>query len=57
LDIYHGDLEGLVSAEVEFKSIEESMEFFPPSWFKREITKDKRYKNRNLAVKGIPSEN
>ncbi len=56
LDIYLGDLAGLVVAEVEFKSVEESARFVPPNWFDSEVTDDKRYSNRNLAVHGRPEE-
>jgi CYTH domain-containing protein len=55
LDIYGGDLQGLVIAEVEFDSKEESESFEPPTWFGREVTFDERYKNKNLAVHGMPS--
>lgn len=49
LDIYHGDLEGLFTVEVEFKSDEKAEVFEIPEWFGEEITFDKRYKNKNLA--------
>ena len=54
LDIYEGGLEGLITAEVEFSSENESLNFIPPDWFGPEITSDKRYKNQSLAVHGIP---
>lgn len=54
LDVYHGELTGLVTVEVEFKSIEQSDGFSPPEWFGDEITEDVRYKNRNLAQNGKP---
>lgn len=54
LDIYHGDLEGLMTAEVEFKSEEESEDFTPPDWFDEELTYDKKYKNQSLALEGSP---
>jgi cellulose biosynthesis protein BcsQ/CYTH domain-containing protein len=54
LDMYLGNLSGLVVAEVEFESVEESARFMPPSWLGREITDDARYKNRNLALHGRP---
>ncbi|MGH7892920.1 MAG: CYTH domain-containing protein, partial [Thermodesulfobacteriota bacterium] len=56
LDIYLGDLAGLVVAEVEFKSVEESARFVPPDWFGTEITDDVRYSNRSLAVYGRPGD-
>jgi len=54
LDVYHGDLDGLVSAEMEFTSEEDSDKFTPPDWLSEEVTDDKRYKNQNLALRGIP---
>ena len=54
LDVYHGELTGLVTVEVEFPSLEASEGFTPPDWFGKEITEDKRYKNKNLAKNGIP---
>jgi len=55
LDVYTGDLAGLVTAEVEFSSEAASDEFDPPEWFGRELTDDHRYANRSLAVDGPPS--
>ena len=55
LDIYENSLAGLITAEVEFNSVEESLEFVPPPWFLRDITEDERYKNRNLALFGMPA--
>jgi adenylate cyclase len=56
LDVYTGKLSGLITAEVEFKSEEESRLFEPPPWFGPEVTQDDRYKNKNLALSGrIPS--
>ncbi len=54
LDIFSGHLEGLIVAEVEFESEEESSKFIPPQWFGTEITHDERYKNKYLALHGRP---
>lgn len=54
LDIFSGDLNGLVVAEVEFDSLEDAMNFQPPSWFLSEITEDPRYQNSNLINGGLP---
>lgn len=54
VDVYAGGLAGLVVAEVEFSSPEESREFEPPDWLGREITGDERYANRELAMSGRP---
>lgn len=56
LDVYHGDLEGFLSAEMEFDSEESSEKFIPPKWLGKEITDDKNYKNQNLVLFGIPKE-
>lgn len=49
LDVFHGDNEGLIIAEVEFEA--DNIKFTPPSWFGREVTDDFKYFNVNLAVK------
>jgi CYTH domain-containing protein len=54
VDVYHRQLQGLVIAEVEFDSIEQSGEWNPPEWIGCEVTYDKRYKNRYLAFYGEP---
>lgn len=53
LDVYSGNLEGLIVAEVEFQTEEESKTFSPPGWFGIEVTGDARYKNKHLASEGI----
>jgi adenylate cyclase len=52
VDVYAGELGGLVTAEVEFPSEEASAAFEPPEWLGREVTGDPRYANRTLAVSG-----
>jgi CYTH domain-containing protein len=54
VDVYAGDLEGLVTAEVEFPSEAAAEEFEPPDWFGREVTEDSHYKNQWLACHGLP---
>ncbi len=49
LDIFEGQLAGLIIAEVEFDSLEAAHSFTPPSWFGREVTELPQYKNQNLA--------
>ena len=51
VDIYEKHLNGLVVAEVEFKSRKDAAAFSPPDWFGKDVTRDKRYKNVNLATK------
>ena len=55
VDDYEGALAGLLTAEVEFIDEEAARAFEPPAWLGREVTDDKRYANRTLAVDGIPS--
>jgi CYTH domain-containing protein len=54
LDLFDGGLAGFRLVEVEFPSVEASRVFTPPDWFGAEVTEDKRYKNKWLAVNGIP---
>lgn len=54
LDVYDGDLDGLMVAEVEFDSEADAEAFTPPAWFGREVTSDARFKNQRLAVDGLP---
>ncbi|MDR1558923.1 MAG: CYTH domain-containing protein [Clostridiales bacterium] len=49
-DIYHGVLQGFMTIEVEFDSIEQAVSFIPPDWFDREVTDDPRYSNSSLAI-------
>lgn len=46
IDIFHGDNEGLVVAEVELLSEHEKVEL--PVWIKKEVTGDPKYYNINL---------
>ena len=55
LDVYEGDLDGLVVAEVEFASEQHADAWSPPAWLGAEVTQDERYKNRRLATDGVPS--
>ena len=50
VDVFEGDNEGLVIAEIEFDSIEssEGAKVFP-DWFGKEVTDDMRYANNRLS--------
>jgi CYTH domain-containing protein len=54
LDVYEGDLAGLVVAEVEFETTDGASAFAAPSWFGREVTGERGYKNQRLATHGLP---
>jgi CYTH domain-containing protein len=56
VDVYDDALDGLVTAEVEFPSREESARFVAPEWLGREVTGDARYANQTLARGGRPPE-
>ena len=47
VDVFHGDNEGLVVAEVELRSADEPFE--RPGWLGREVTGDRRYYNSMLT--------
>ena len=55
LDVYHGQLNGLLTAEVEFESPAAAAAFSPPAWLGRDVTDDARYKNKHLATQGLPT--
>ena len=52
LDVYAGAHEGLLTAEIEFPSIEASDAFTTPAWLGREVTGDGRFANQALALGG-----
>jgi adenylate cyclase len=54
VDVFGGDLKGLVVAEVEFPSEEKSSRFGPPEWLGDEVTGDRRYESQSLALRGRP---
>lgn len=47
LDVFGGNLEGLVIAEVEVSAEDDEIDL--PGWVGREVTEDKQYKNKKLA--------
>ena len=61
VDRYHGDLDRLWRVECEFTSEQEAKEFTLPDWIGKkgsvkEVTNDKRYKNKSLAQYGLPED-
>jgi adenylate cyclase len=54
LDIYSGDLDGPMTAEVEFASEAAAETYVAPDWLGPDITEDVRYKNQRLARDGAP---
>lgn len=47
IDIFYGDNEGLIVAEIELNSMEESFQI--PTWIDREVTHEDKYFNANLS--------
>lgn len=50
LDIFEGEYQGLILAEVEFSSVEEAENFVPPKWFGRDVTLSGEYQNSRLSA-------
>jgi CYTH domain-containing protein len=50
LDVFSGHLAPLRLVEVEFPSEAAAHAFVPPPWFGAEVTLDKRFRNRALAL-------
>ena len=53
VDIFHGENEGLIVAEIELDDKNEGFE--KPPWLGEEVTSDYRYLNSNLAQKSFNS--
>lgn len=54
VDRYAGQLEGLLTAEVEFDDEQQAEGFRAPAWFGREVTGDPAWSNAALARHGRP---
>ncbi len=54
VDVFGGDLAGLVLAEVELPAVD--ARFPRPRWLGREVTEDRRYLNATLARDGLPAD-
>ncbi|MBP5291451.1 MAG: CYTH domain-containing protein [Lachnospiraceae bacterium] len=50
LDVFEGELEGLVMLEVEFPDEDAAAKFRPPLWYGEDVTADGRYYNSYLSV-------
>lgn len=55
IDVYKDALEGLLVAEVEFASKQTMRAFSPPAWFGEEVSARGEFKNKALAMKGLPA--
>ncbi|WP_420584202.1 CYTH domain-containing protein [Ruegeria sp.] len=54
LDVFLGSLAPLRLVEVEFPTEAEAHGYAPPGWFGADVTADKRYKNKMMAINGAP---
>ena len=50
IDVFSGDLEGLILLEVEFPDKQQAEAFRAPGWFGREVTEDRAYSNAALSL-------
>lgn len=50
LDIFKGDLKGLIYAEIEFDSLKKAEKFKPLPWFYKDVTGIEKYKNTQLSI-------
>ena len=55
VDVYAEALEGLVVAEIEFRSEADSGAFAAPGWLGREVTGEAGYATQALATQGAPA--
>ena len=49
LDVFHGDYEGFIMAEIEFPDMESANSYEAPGWFGKDVTLDSRFHNSNLS--------
>lgn len=49
LDVFHGQLEGLVYTEVEFPSVDAAERFVKPDWIGEDVSADRRLRNSHLS--------
>lgn len=52
LDVFHGDMEGLIMAEIEFSSKEQADSFKLPECFLADVTFDEHYHNSYMSRNG-----
>ena len=51
LDVFHGEHDGLILAEVEFPNEKMANSYCPPDWFGEDVTYSTKYHNSNLSKK------
>ena len=51
IDVFHGELDGLIVAEKEYDTLEEAHADTPPAWSYSEVTNNPQFLNHNLLGK------
>ncbi|MCM1308026.1 MAG: CYTH domain-containing protein [Butyrivibrio sp.] len=51
LDVFGGEYDGLILAEVEFLSEEQALAYTPPEWFGEDVSLSEEYHNSSLSRK------
>ena len=54
VDVYEGNLKGLLTTEVEFVTLEKALSYQPPDWMGKDVSDNPSYKNTNLSKYGFP---
>jgi CYTH domain-containing protein len=54
IDVFEGELQGLILAEAEFDSADEAEALVVPAWVVREVTGEERFTGGSLAEHGAP---
>lgn len=54
LDLFEGALAPLMLVEVEFPTMEAAEAFSAPDWFGDDVTEEKRFKNKAMAIQLPP---
>ena len=49
VDVFHGNLEGLVFAEIEYRDGDDALTLPLPVWFDRDVSGDRRFRNTKLS--------
>ncbi|HEY9218201.1 MAG TPA: hypothetical protein VIO94_09135 [Phenylobacterium sp.] len=54
VDVFEGELDGLIMAEAEFETMEALQAYPPPPFAVREVTEDHRFSGGQLVTAGLP---
>ncbi|MBO4697543.1 MAG: adenylate cyclase [Lachnospiraceae bacterium] len=49
VDEFHGDLQGLIFAEIEYTDADDALHLPIPTWFSKDVSNDRRFRNTNLS--------